>query len=395
MKRKLGMFLISLGVCGPAVQLPAASDYLAESVKRIQPAIVTILTYDSQGRLLSQAVGFFVNEQGHFVTCLSVFEGAYRAAIRTSEGAEYPVARVLADNIEGGLVKLSADIPGQKAVMPLRMAAVSPEITDPVIVVSAAAKPRQAFSEGIVVVIRNTPLIGPVYQISAPVEPNLAGSPVLNGRAEAIGVAVTRKLEEQNVNFAIDMERLLSVEPSQGRGKAIREWVADISANPLGPPNHAYHEAIAFVYAGKYQKALDLLKKASEAGTQAPQPWLYIGFCHAELGRYLEAVQAYEQAIKLKSDYAEAYYYMALAQGQLGRPMEAVETCKKAVSIKPTMPEGHWLLGLSYAKLNRYSEAIDALKKAVEVRPGYAEAYHDLGMVYGQLGRHQEALEAF
>ncbi|MHC4510935.1 MAG: S1 family peptidase, partial [Planctomycetota bacterium] len=250
MKLKLRIFLVSLCTCGLATQSPAANDYLAGLVKRIQPAIVTVLTYDSQSRPLSQGSGFFLNEQGHLVTSLNLLEGAYRARIRTSNGAKHSVTRVLAEHTEAGLVKVSVDMLGQ-SVMPLRMAEIAPEITEPVIVVGAAGEQGQVFSEGIVVVVRNTPLIGPVYQISAPVRPDLVGGPVLNGRAEVVGVARVGRIAEQDLNVAIDAGRFLSSE-SRGTGKTVREWAGDVSRNPLGPANQPYHEAMAFAWAGKY-----------------------------------------------------------------------------------------------------------------------------------------------
>ncbi|NLW49023.1 MAG: trypsin-like peptidase domain-containing protein, partial [Firmicutes bacterium] len=56
-----------------------AKDDLPEIIKKIEPSIIMVLTYDREGKLLGQGSGFFINENGEAITSRHVLEGAVRA----------------------------------------------------------------------------------------------------------------------------------------------------------------------------------------------------------------------------------------------------------------------------------------------------------------------------
>src|SRR2546427_5896028 len=69
-------------------------------VRRIEPAVVTIITYDDNGNLLSQGSGFFINKQGDVITNRHVLEGASQAKIKAHDGKEFRVNAILAEDKE-------------------------------------------------------------------------------------------------------------------------------------------------------------------------------------------------------------------------------------------------------------------------------------------------------
>ena len=181
---------------------------LVELFKEIQTAVVTVITYDKDKKLLGQASGFFVDRKGNLVTNHHVLEGAWSAKVRAFDGKEYPVKLVVAEKEEADLVKVLVDIP-ENAVEFVQVAKIIPEVGERVLVVGSPMGLEQTVSEGIVSAIRDIPTIGKIFQISAPLFPGSSGSPVLNMKGEVVGVTTYQVIELQNLNFAVSGEQVL------------------------------------------------------------------------------------------------------------------------------------------------------------------------------------------
>ena len=171
-------------------------------LRDIKPAIATIVTYDQQRNSLNKGSGFFINGQGHLITNYDILKGAHSAEVITYDGNDYPVKLVLAENADSSLAMVAVDIP-EDAVKFIRRAETAPKVTERVIAIDGATKTGQDLIGGIIIAVRDIPSAGKVCQISAPVSTGAIGGPVLNIRAEVVGVAVTRTIEGQTVNFAV------------------------------------------------------------------------------------------------------------------------------------------------------------------------------------------------
>ena len=167
--------------------LPAVDP--AEFLKEIQPAVVTVVTYDSEKNILNKGSGFFINEQGDLITNFSILKGAHSAEIKNFKGNEYAIKMVLAQSPESGLVKVSVDIP-EDTVKFVKLASAVPKVTEQVMTFDNSAK----ISSGIVIAVRDIPSTGNICQISAPIQADSIGAPVLNIRAEVIGMAAARSI---------------------------------------------------------------------------------------------------------------------------------------------------------------------------------------------------------
>ena len=63
----------------------SAHDNTMGIVENIQPSVVSILTYNTDGKPVHEACGFFIGSKNHVITTLSVIQGAGKAEIKTSE----------------------------------------------------------------------------------------------------------------------------------------------------------------------------------------------------------------------------------------------------------------------------------------------------------------------
>ena len=98
-------------LCFTVFSYVVAQENLPAIVKKIQPSVVVILTYDKEGKTLAQASGFFINKDGNIITNRHVIRGANSAQVKTANGKTFLVKEILAEDTEGDLVLVSADIP--------------------------------------------------------------------------------------------------------------------------------------------------------------------------------------------------------------------------------------------------------------------------------------------
>jgi tetratricopeptide (TPR) repeat protein len=387
----LMLFSILL-LCVAVFSSSLAEENLPTIVKRIQPSVVVILTYDKNGKILGQGSGFFINDKGNVITNRHVLEGADRAEVKTANGKVFSVMKVLAEDKEGDLIRVSVEIP-TSAVRPVSVSATIPEVGEKVVVIGSPLGLEQTVSDGIVSAVREIPAFGKLIQITAPISSGSSGSPVVNMKGEVIGVATFQIVEGQNLNFAIPGERVTRLAP--GKGQTLAEWAAGRVKKELAVAKELYSKGLAFIWAGDYEKALPYFEEAAKKDTSYVEAYFYIGLCKGELGQDNEEVEAFKQAIRIKPDYAEAHCILGMTYSKLGRHNEALEAFKQAIRLKPDLAEAHYYLGVTYGNLGRYNEAVESFKQAIRLKPDDAEAHYGLGWAYGNLGRYNKAVEAF
>ncbi len=415
-------FSILLGAVSPAL---AQSD-LPGLIKKAESSIVVILTYTEEGDHLGQGTGFFIDKNGEVITNQHVLHRASRSIVKISSGEEFPVKGVVAEDPEGDLLRISVDIPPEK-VIPLPVSPTTPQVGERVVVIGTPLGLDQTVSDGIVSAIRDIPTFGKIIQMTAPISPGSSGSPVLNMKGEAVGVATFLLLAGQNLNFAVPAERISQM--TRGAGKTLPERETIRKGADSAEATQAYASGLRYLWAGKCEMALPYFVEAAEMNPDHPGAFFQMGYClaqmgknqeavapylraiqlrpqdpiiysnlcgvYGQLGRYGEAVEACNQAVKLKPNLAEAHNNLAWSYHQEGRHSEAVESSKRAIRLQPDFALAHYNLGNGYAGLKKYTEAADAFKQAIRLDYDYAEAHLNLGAAYNQMGRYPEAIESY
>jgi len=395
-------------------------------IKKVEPSIVMIVTYGKEGNILGQGSGFFIDEKGDVITNAHVLQDASRATVKTTDGKEYPIKQVLAEDTEGDVIRVSVDI-SKEAVKPLPLAAKLPEAGERVIVIGTPLGLDKTVSDGIVSAVREIPGFGEIVQVTAPISPGSSGSPVINMKGQVVGIATFFIVAGQNLNFAIPGERITRL--TQEQGKTLSEREEARAKDWLASAEGLYTMGIRYVWAEDYEKALPYFVETIKRNPEHGQAYFEIGYCLAKLGQYKEAIEAYEQAVRinpkdadllnnlcvaygmvgryndaigscrrsvqLKSDLAETHNNLGWSYQRLGQYQEAIRSCKEAIRLKPDLASAHYNLGNAYSALKRYREAIDAYKEAVRIKFDYAEAHLDLGAAYFHTGRFEEAIDSY
>jgi S1-C subfamily serine protease len=195
MNRKLGLFFILLIIVISATQVLAATK-LTRLVKKIQPAVVTVIAYDMNNNVANIGTGFFADKNGELITNHHVLIGKYGAEVRTSDGKTYPVTSVVAENKPADLVKVLVGIPAGKFRW-LEVSGDLPAIAQRVVVVGSPMGLDQTVSEGIVSSIREIPALGHFFQR---IDPNFAPAHFNMGQAF---------LQQGNKVAALDQYKIL------------------------------------------------------------------------------------------------------------------------------------------------------------------------------------------
>jgi tetratricopeptide (TPR) repeat protein len=382
------LFLFSILAASTAL----GQENLPVLIKKVEPSIVVIFTYNKEGKILGQGTGFFINKEGDVITNYHVLHGASRAVVKTTGSNEYTVKVILAEDKVGDLIKVSVDISG-KTVPFLPILTTLPEVGERVIVIGTPLGLDKTVSEGIISAVREIPEFGKILQVTAPISAGSSGSPVLNMKGEVVGIATFFIMAGQNLNFAIPGERMTKL--SAHKGETLSEREEGRTKDWLASAEGIYTIGLRYLLAEDYEKALPYFLETIRRNPRHAQAYFQIGFCRARLGQHKEAIEPYRQAVLIKPEDSEIYNNLCAAYGMVGRFDEAIQSCGQAIRLKPDLAEAHNNLAWTYQKSGRYQESILSCKDAIRLKPDFAMAHYNLGNNYVALKKYAEAIDSY
>jgi len=384
----IGAFLFFILVVSPAV----SQENLPILIKKVEPSIVVIVTYDKEGNMAGQGSGFFIDKEGDVITNSHVLEEASQASIMTTDGKEYPIKKVLAEDKEGDIIRVSVDV-SKEAVRPLPVTTRLPEVGERVIVIGTPLGFDKTVSDGIVSAVREIPGFGKIVQLTAPISPGSSGSPVINMKGDVVGIATFFVVAGQNLNFAIPGGRIARL--TMGEGETLSEREEARRKDWLASAEKLYATGLRYVWAEDYGKALPYFVETIKRNREHARAYFQVGYCLAKLGRHKEAIGPYQQAIRINPKDADFHNNLCVAYGMVGRYDDAIESCRRSIRLKSDLAESHNNLGWSYQRLGRYQEAIQSCKEAIRLKPDFALAHYNLGNSYAALKKYEEAIDSY
>jgi hypothetical protein len=191
-----------------------------------------------------------------------------------------------------------------------------------------------------------------VFETQAPINPGDSGGPVVNDRAELVGVNSCISQGAQSVTVCIDV-------------REVREFLRGTpgSSDPV-------------VSKGPRPLAAELRNQASALLLK---------------GDYRKAVEVLTEAIKLEPKDYYGYNERGVAQAWLKNDAEAVKDFSRALELYDQSPAIWRNRGSAYYRLGKYQEAIDDFTRAIALNDKYARAYKGRADAYAQLGKQKEA----
>ena len=225
--------ILALFCLGLLAKQGLPQESLSKVIKRIQPAVVTIIGYDANDRVTKIGSGFLIDNEGHLITCAHVISGVARAEVKMANGMRYPLKTLVAEDATADLVKLFVDgLRGNPAYLPISK--IIPEVGERVVVVGSPLGLEETVSDGMVSGIRIVRGRGEILQISAPISAGSSGGPVVNLKGEVVGVAMFQMGKGQNLNFAIPGIRVLALRDGPPRPLTTQE--KEVQPSQPSPP---------------------------------------------------------------------------------------------------------------------------------------------------------------
>lgn len=188
-----------------AISASWASPNAPQVIDKVSASVVTVEHEDRK----TIGSGFFVSKDGKFATNLHVIVGAQAVIVTTKEGRQYRVSEALAIDPLRDLAILR--IPDKApSLMLANSTTVKPG--DPVIAIGAPKGLSMSATQGIVSAVRRSS-DGETTQIQtdAPVNPGNSGGPLVNLRAQVVGLVTSKLNNAENLNFAVATEHISSL----------------------------------------------------------------------------------------------------------------------------------------------------------------------------------------
>jgi hypothetical protein len=183
--------------CGAASgQAPSPREIAA----RITPTVVSIAALDRWGEVIGTGTGFFVDDQGTFVTNHHVIEGSAALKVELSTGELFSQVYSLVTDAQRDIAILR--IPAEQTPAAVLGSDRDLEVGDPVFVMGNPMGLDRTFSNGMVSakrMIDGTETI----QVTAAISPGSSGGPVMNEHGHVIGIATWYMELGQNLNMAV------------------------------------------------------------------------------------------------------------------------------------------------------------------------------------------------
>ena len=369
-------------------------------------ALVVLEMEDENGQPCGFGSGFFI-WRDQIATCFHVIAGATRGTVRLV-GTEltYDITGVVATDKKHNLAVLKvADL----GVLPLSLG--NSDTIQAGEVIHVADNPRLglkgtiALFEGTITsgTIINTEYVstdeslkyldGKMIQISAPIDPNSSGEPVLNRKGEVIAISMSFEGKKSSVgtrplNLAIPsnylralLDRYELVKPLEGE-QPITAFIYVFQGN-------------ANIKRERYASAVTNFDKAIQLEPDYAQAYYFRGIAKYGLKVYEAAILDFDSFIQFKPDNALAHNYRGLAKHLLGHYQAGIADFDKAIQLNPDDAMIYYNRGSAKVKLEQYKAGIADFDKAIQLEPGYAATYNNRGFARQELGLYKAAIVDF
>ncbi len=157
-------------------------------VEKAKRAVFSIITYDTNDKILNTGNGFFVTENGVALSDYSVFKGAQRAVIIDSDGKQMPVNAILGANDMYDVIKFSVGITDKK-VAALQITPVPPVVGAPIYLLPYSTQKDRISTQGTVKAVSKIAEKYYYYTLNMPLKDKMVSCPLMNAEGQVFGLA--------------------------------------------------------------------------------------------------------------------------------------------------------------------------------------------------------------
>lgn len=216
MRKTIFITICAMGISGLwAQELPKWS-------KKARKAVFSVITYNADNKILNTGNGFYIDSEGTGVSDYSLFKGAHKAVVVTSDGKELPVTLILGANDMYDVVRFKTETPKkQESLIP---ATTQGKENEKVYIMPYST---QNSINGISGTIQNVDSIGNnsfYYTLSMSTGAKDVSCPVMNENGEVIGMIQRNSDSEDQKSYAlgINFAKSLSINALSGSDATLK-----------------------------------------------------------------------------------------------------------------------------------------------------------------------------
>ena len=157
-------------------------------VEKAKRAVFSVVTYDKNDKMLNTGNGFFVSEDGLALSDYTLFKGAERAVVITSEGKQMPVSLILGANDMYDVIKFRVAIT-EKKVPALIVAKTAPAVGADAWVLPYSTQKSIACVTGKVKEVSKVAGEYHYYTLGMQMKDKMVSCPVMNAEGQVFGIA--------------------------------------------------------------------------------------------------------------------------------------------------------------------------------------------------------------
>ncbi|MBI5476852.1 MAG: tetratricopeptide repeat protein [Ignavibacteriales bacterium] len=383
--------------------------------EKVSKAVVIIHAYDYNDSLTKQGSGVVLNDKGYVVTNYHVLSGCERLEIL--HGKEIiPYVDIIGIDVEKDILILKIK---EKKFPAVKIGDTKTlKIGQRIYAIGSPMGLENTISEGIISGLRSYEEINRNFiQITASISHGSSGGAVLNDKGELIGISTLTVKEGKNINFAIPIDEILTVEISSYKKndeyKDFKLFEKGFNARKRGDNDEALKYFSLFIekypnaskaYFNRgntrsdledYRGAIQDYNKAIEFSPNLAESFINRGIAKYMLEDPKGAIQDYNKGIELNPNLTEAYDNRGLAKAKLDDLRGAIQDFNRAILLNPNHTGAYNNRGLAKAKLEDFRGAIQDYNKAIELNPNLAEAYNNRGTAKGKIEDDRGAIQDF
>ena len=157
-------------------------------VEKAKRAVFSVVTYDKNDKMLNTGNGFFVSEDGLALSDYTLFKGAERAVVITSEGKQMPVSLILGANDMYDVIKFRVAIT-EKKVPALIVAKTAPAVGADAWMLPYSTQKSIACVTGKVKEVSKVAGEYHYYTLGMQMKDKMVCCPVMNAEGQVFGIA--------------------------------------------------------------------------------------------------------------------------------------------------------------------------------------------------------------
>ena len=387
MLARLGLCVLMLTSAPLAVVVVHATN-LPAMVQKAKPAVVEILTYDQQNKLLKTGTGFFISPDGELLTNYHVVSGGSLITAKMPNGAVFLLKSIVTASETYDVAKLqffATDV----AYLTLGSSSSAVEGRR-VLVIGNPEGLEGTVSEGIISAFREN---RSMIQITAPMSLGSSGSPVIDESGNVIGIATQIYREGQNLNFAISAETVGDAITQSSSQPSLLDPVTPSKNVARSPTADYVRRGQQKVGEGNFEGAIADYAEAIRINPNDAEAFNSRAFAYFSLKQYSKAVSDNTEAIRIEPDNSMTFAIRGATYLRLEEYSKAIADCNEAIRLIPINSFAYGVRGNAYYSLGQYSKAISDYTESIRILPGSFAVYESRANAYDKLGKSSEAAQ--